>query len=313
MIFLTSLENILPIILIIALGYFLQVRGWFSDQFSGNISKLIMNVGLPASIFVSVLKYLNRSMLAGLSSGLLYVFGAFAISYVFAFIMIAILRVPAGRRGVFVNMVVNANTIFIGLPLNIALFGNEALPYFLIYYIANTVSTWTVGVYLITTDSKEGKKAGAKFDWKKLLPPPLVGFLIALVFLLLDIPVPTFATNTLTYIGNIVTPMSLLYIGIVLARAGFKSIRVDKDTIGALAGRYIVAPLVMLAILSIAGGSLPANEFKTFIVQSAAPALAVLPILADQGDGDREYATNLVTISTVLFVVVIPVVLTLLG
>lgn len=289
------------------------MRSWFSDQFSGNISKLIMNVGLPASIFVSVLKYLNRSMLAGLSSGLLYVFGAFAISYVFAFIMIAILRVPAGRRGVFVNMVVNANTIFIGLPLNIALFGNEALPYFLIYYIANTVSTWTVGVYLITTDSKEGKKAGAKFDWKKLLPPPLVGFLIALVFLLLDIPVPTVATNTLTYIGNIVTPMSLLYIGIVLARAGFKSIRVDKDTIGALAGRYIVAPLVMLAILSIAGGNLPANEFKTFIVQSAAPALAVLPILADQGDGDREYATNLVTISTVLFVVVIPVVLTLLG
>ncbi|KFJ08122.1 AEC family transporter [Bifidobacterium tsurumiense] len=313
MIFLTSLENILPIILIIALGYFLQVRGWFSDQFSGNISKLIMNVGLPASIFVSVLKYLNRSMLVGLSSGLLYVFGAFVISYVFAFIMIAILRVPAGRRGVFVNMVVNANTIFIGLPLNIALFGNEALPYFLIYYIANTVSTWTVGVYLITADSKEGKKAGAKFDWKKLLPPPLVGFLIALMFLFLDIPVPTFAINTLTYIGNIVTPMSLLYIGIVLARAGFKSIRVDKDTIGALAGRYIVAPLVMLAILSIAGGNLPANEFKTFIVQSAAPALAVLPILADQGDGDREYATNLVTISTVLFVVVIPVVLTLLG
>ncbi|MDY4678685.1 MAG: AEC family transporter [Bifidobacterium tsurumiense] len=289
------------------------MRSWFSDQFSGNISKLIMNVGLPASIFVSVLKYLNRSMLAGLSSGLLYVFGAFVISYVFAFIMIAILRVPAGRRGVFVNMVVNANTIFIGLPLNIALFGNEALPYFLIYYIANTVSTWTVGVYLITADSKEGKKAGAKFDWKKLLPPPLVGFLIALMFLFLDIPVPTFAINTLTYIGNIVTPMSLLYIGIVLARAGFKSIRVDKDTIGALAGRYIVAPLVMLAILSIAGGNLPANEFKTFIVQSAAPALAVLPILADQGDGDREYATNLVTISTVLFVVVIPVVLTLLG
>ena len=46
MIFLTSLENILPIILIIALGYFLQVRGWFSDQFSGNISKLIMKLRL---------------------------------------------------------------------------------------------------------------------------------------------------------------------------------------------------------------------------------------------------------------------------
>ena len=55
-----------------------------------------------------------------------------------------------------INTFVNANTIFIGLPLNIALFGNQALPYFLVYYITNTVSTWTLGVYLMTSDSKKG-------------------------------------------------------------------------------------------------------------------------------------------------------------
>ena len=68
-----------------------------------------------------------------------------------------------------INTFVNANTIFIGLPLNIALFGNQALPYFLVYYITNTVSTWTLGVYLMTSDSKEGlQNRLKKFNWKKL-------------------------------------------------------------------------------------------------------------------------------------------------
>ena len=46
---------------------------------------------------------------------------------------------------------VNANTIFIGLPLNIACLEIQALPYFLVYYITNTVSTWTLGVHLMTS------------------------------------------------------------------------------------------------------------------------------------------------------------------
>jgi len=42
MAFLTSLESILSIILIILLGYILKEKKWFDDSFSNNISKLIM-------------------------------------------------------------------------------------------------------------------------------------------------------------------------------------------------------------------------------------------------------------------------------
>ncbi|MGT2847221.1 AEC family transporter [Streptococcus massiliensis] len=313
-VFLTSIESIIPIIVIIILGYFLQIRGWFEDSFGGNLSKIIMNVALPASIFVSVLKYLTLNKLITLSSGLIYTFAAFILGYIVAFALVKIIHIRPGRRGTFINTFVNANTIFIGLPLNIALFGNEALPYFLIYYITNTISTWTLGIYLMTTDSTDKKdKQVASFNWRKLLPAPLVGFLIALVFLVFNIPVPSFATSTLTYIGNLVTPLSLIYIGIVLAKAGLNTIKFDKDSIFALLGRFILAPVLMFIILKLTASGMASAEFKTFVVQSAAPALAVLPILANQGKGDVEYATNLVTLSTVLFVIVVPVVVTLLG
>ena len=145
------------------------------------------------------------------------------------------------------------------------------------------------------------------------MPPPLIGFLVSLVFLIFKIPIPDFATSTLTYIGNIVTPLSLIYIGITLAKAGLKTIKFDRDTIITLIGRFILGPVVMFAILSLTAKNMPADEFKTFVVQSAAPALAVLPILASQGNGDVEFSTNVVTLSTILFIVVVPIVVSLLG
>ena len=312
--FLTSITSIIPIIAIIVLGYILQVKGWFGDAFGPNLSRLIMNVALPASIFVSVMKYLTLDKLISLSGGLLYTFVAFILGYIVAYIAVVVFKVRPGRRGTMINTFVNANTIFIGLPLNVALFGDQALPYFLIYYITNTISTWTLGVYLMTSDSKSGQsKETTKFDWKKLLPAPLVGFLVALLFLILRIPIPDFATNTLTYVGNIVTPLSLIYIGIVLAKAGLNTIAFDKDTIVTLVGRFILAPLIMLLVLKFFSQNMATVEFKTFMIQSATPALAVLPILANQGKGDVEFSTNVVTLSTVLFIVVIPILQTLLG
>ncbi|MEZ7617105.1 AEC family transporter [Streptococcus sp. 27098_8_73] len=312
--FLTSITSIIPIIAIIVLGYILQVRGWFGDDFGPNLSRLIMNVALPASIFVSVMKYLTLDKLISLSGGLLYTFVAFILGYIVAYIAVMLFKIRPGRRGTMINTFVNANTIFIGLPLNVALFGDQALPYFLIYYITNTISTWTLGVYLMTSDSKSGQsKKTTKFDWKKLLPAPLVGFLVALLVLILRIPIPDFATNTLTYVGNIVTPLSLIYIGIVLAKAGLNTIAFDKDTIVTLVGRFILAPLIMLLVLKFFAPNMAAVEFKTFMIQSATPALAVLPILANQGKGDVEFSTNVVTLSTVLFIVVIPILQTLLG
>jgi len=306
MVFLQSLESILPVIILISLGYILQIKKWFDISFSDNISKLIMNIALPASIFVSVMEYLTVDRLIKLSSGLVYVALATILGYIIAYILVKALKIRAGRRGTFINTFVNANNIFIGQKDDADMFGDKATEYFLVYYIINTISTWTLGIYLMTTDSQVQSKTTVSFDWKKLLPPPLIGFLVAIVFLLAKIPVPQVMTKTLTYVGNIVTPLSLIYIGIVLAKAGLASVKFDKDSVYALCGRFLIAPLLMMIVLKTIGTNLPNLEAQTFMLQSAVSSLAVMPILAHQGSGDVEYATNIVTLSTVLLVVVIP-------
>ena len=105
-----------------------------------------------------------------------------------------------------------------------------------------------------------------------------------------------------------------MYIGITLADAGLKSIRFDRDTCAALAGRFVLMPALTAALIWVGKSllPLPVLETKTLIIQSAVPALAVLPILAGEAKGDTQYATNVVTVSTLLFVIVMPVLDTLL-
>ncbi|QNQ84365.1 AEC family transporter [Lactobacillus sp. PV037] len=319
--FLSSIQSVIVIVLIMLLGYILRKQGWLADSFGGNVSKLITQIALPASIFMSVQNNLTRGKLFNLFAGLLLPFIGVVISYIVAFILVKVLKVKVGRRGVFINTIANANTIFIGMPLNLALFGSAATSYFLIYYIINTVSTWAFGVFLIKNDDPtlvKAEKQHNKINWKKILPMPLVGFFVAVIWLLTGIQLPKFLDNTFEYVGNLVTPLSLIYIGIVLANAGLKSIHFDKDTIFALLGRFILAPVVMILLVKWFGPSVLHLDIaslmgKTFIVQSATPALAVLPILAGEAHGDVDYATNVVVLSTLLFIIVVPVLMLIIG
>lgn len=115
-----------------------------------------------------------------------------------------------------------------------------------------------------------------------------------------------------------VTPLSLIYIGIVLHNAGLKSIKFNRDTIFALLGRFIFSPLIMFLLILFVSDilgleTLPPIGIKTFIVQSPYPVLAVLSILVNKVKGDVEYATNFVILSTLVFTIVIPVITTLLA
>jgi len=316
MIFLKSLGSIFPIIVMIAIGYILKKRHWFHHTFSENVSKLITNVALPCSIFYSVLKYLNMDALKEVSNRLIFTFASVIIGYVAAFFVIKLVKMREGRRGVFYNAVVNANTIFIGLPLNMALFGEAASKYYLMYYITNTVSIWTLGYMLLAGDSLDGNEdEKSEFNLKKLLSPPLIAFVIAFIVLLSGIKVITPIVETTKYLGSVVTPLALLYIGIVLADAGLHSIRFDLDTNLALLGRFVFSSIVMIVLLKIARHFVQLNELeiKTFVIQSAAPVFAALPILTNETNGDIGYSTNVVTTSTILFILVVPILMSILN
>jgi predicted permease len=96
--------------------------------------------------------------------------------------------------------------------------------------------------------------------------------------------------------------LASLWVELVIAVAGMLA----SYLIAVLAVRLLRVPRGRrgLMITAMCGGN-------TLIVQSATPCLAVLPILADEYHGDVKYATSAVTLTSVFFIVVVPVIMLL--
>lgn len=333
-VFWTSVQSVLMIILMIAIGYFANNKGWFDEQFSGALSKLIMRVALPLSVFSSMISHFQPAMMAKLGAGVIYVIFSILIGYAIAFGVVRALRVPKGRRGLMIAAINFANTVFIGMPLNQALFGAVSVPYVLVYYIVNTALLWTFGVWIIASDDPTigDGNAKVKFDLAHLLPIPLWGFIIALPFvysstllhLYNSLPflsgytaaTASYTTNgVIPAMGGLVTPLSLIYIGIMLSNFGLRSMRIDFHTVVTIVGRFVVSPIIMLIIIAAGtkffGIHLASLFQKTLVIQAATPSFAVLPILANEYHSDVKFATNIVAIASVFFVIVVPVIMLL--
>ncbi|KRL05367.1 AEC family transporter [Liquorilactobacillus oeni] len=319
-VFVTSIQSVIAIILMIAVGYYGEFKGWFDKKFSGALSKLIMKIALPCSIFSAMNKFFVPSRLAVLSEGLIYTILSILIGYLLAWIFVKMTRVPKARRGLMMTAINGANTVFIGMPLNVALFGEISVPYLLVYYIVNTVIIWTLGVWVIAgNDPTVANGGNAKFDWHHLIPTPLWGFIFALPFIYFEplknvLSKATFATTALTDVGNLVTPLSLIYIGIMLRSFGIFNMKFDVNVITTLIGRFIVSPIIMAVLIMIgihAGFQINDIFHQTLIIQAATPSLAVLPILADTYHSDVKFATNIVVSTSILFVIVVPIIMLL--
>jgi predicted permease len=221
-----------------------------------------------------------------------------------------LLHLNKDRHSIFLNGFVNANTLFVGLPLNLALFGSKSLPYFLAYFVANTITTWAVGVKLIYKDGPQNTSAVQLPLWRRiinLLTPPMWGFVIGIIFFFINIKLPVngFLYQGLNYVANVVTPLSLIFIGLQLAKTQLSHLKMEKVDIFAQLGKFVITPLTMAIVLwmnQLVGlFTLPDLLVKTLMIQSITPMLTVLPMLAEQNDMDVDFSTRILTESIFIF------------
>lgn len=312
MIVLDALQSVLSIIIIIGIGYLLTWKGWFDEETGKLFTKVVVNVSLPALMLSNLMSTFDRDALLAAIGGVAIPFASMLISFGAAVLISFILKIEKGRIGTFQTMFFISNTIFMGMPVNIALFGAESVPYVLLYYIANTTMMWTLGIYLIQRDG--GKRKGSIFSMqtiKGIFTPPLMGFMVAVVFIMLGIKLPRFIMDTANYLGSITTPLSLLFIGITFKSIRFQDIRFSKDMAAIFLGRFVISPLVVIGLANWMG--IPWLMKAVFTIQAAMPIATQASIVSKAYDADYKYATVMVTITTTASLIFIPIYRALLG
>ena len=298
-IFLSAVSGVLIILIMVVVGFVLNERGWFNEQSPRIISRLVTQISLPCYMVTTIMHDFSAGQLKTLLPDLRYPVISMLILFALSFAVARAIGIKRAHIGLFSSMFFNSNTVFI------ALFGNSSIPYVLVYYMANTTFFWTLGVWLIQKDGLHEAKIDPLTAIKKIFSPPLLGFILGVILVMLHVSLPKFIMSDLSYIGALTIPMSMIFIGIAISNAGLSRMRLSRDAWGILLGRFLFAPALM-ALLVLPSSMSPLMK-QVFILQAAMPVMTNAPVVSKLYHADDSYAAIMVTETTVLSVIVIPI------
>ena len=309
-IILHAIQALFSIIFMIAIGYGLAKKGWFDEKGSKMLALLVTEVSLPLYMIDNMMKNFTRDKLLAMAPDLVLPILSVLLALLVGKLTVHLANVQEGRRGVFTVNFFIANTMFIGLPVNLALFGEKSVPAVMLYYMVNTIMFWTLGMHYLLLDTEEGRAAAAKqgiFNptaLKKLFSPALIGFLIGTGLVLLNIKLPVFLLSSFKYVGSMTTPLSLIFIGIEMSRIPLRDIRFDKDMWCSLFGRFCVCPVCVLLLVPFI--HITPLSAQVFTMQAAMPAMTQMAIVTKSIGGDAGYAATLCLLTVLAGIFVIP-------
>ncbi len=300
-----TFETVSVIIILIGMGMLVSHLGWYKKEDKNFLSKLILNIGIPAVTVKTFFVSFSRELLLNSGKYIFISILAILLSCLLAIIFARILRLEGDRKLSFVSMITLANGMFVGYPVNVSIFGDEAIPYVLIYYLANNLIFWSLFVPKFKKEDKDPNKNSIFENIKGIFSLPLITMFISYILVLLDFKLPEFALEVVSHLGGISTPLSLMFIGGVIYEGGIKSLKVDKSMIYLLVLRFIASPIIM-ALVAIFFG-VDGTSLKVLIMLSGMPVMTQLGVVGASYGSDREYISAGVSITTIVSLFFIPI------
>ncbi|MFC6175422.1 AEC family transporter [Companilactobacillus huachuanensis] len=200
-----------------------------------------------------------------------------------------------------------SNAGFMGIPLISALFGSEGVFFAVVSLAAFNIFSWTQGVSLFN-DSDNGTVE--KTDWRQvLLNPNIIAIFLGILIFIFSIKIPSVPNQVIKYVGSINTPLSMIVIGNSLANIKFSRDMLNKEIGLTILLRNLLFPIIGIVLLKVIGVS--GVAFYTTIVMAACPAAGLVVLFTLQANGDTAPAISLMSLSTILSLITIPVVFAL--
>ncbi len=299
------LKNVIIFVLLAVPGFILVKSKLVSDETSGVLSKVIVLIGMPFLIVTSVAKITFNAqslLIIGLSA---------LIGIAYHFFLIYASRFVAGNKlgekniGISRFCIIFSNNGFLGIPLAMAIFGSASLVLtsVIVINIITNVLMQTTGVSIVS-----GQKQ--KLSFKILLNPLLIAFVIGVIINLSGFIkiVPETVTYS-TYLSNIVTPLSMIVLGMQLGRADVKKMFSTAKTYYIASMKLLVVPIIIVAVLLIVNifVNIPRELVLGVFIAFAMPTAGLASAYATMHDGDVENAVYYTIGSTILATASIPV------
>lgn len=300
-----AVENILSLLILIAVGYFASGRKWFGNTGGAFLSKLVSKVTLPCFLANNIYTSFDTPQeLLDVVVNLPLPFLLLAVMLGAGVAICRAVRVSPARQGVFINAFTFGNSVLVGFPVTLALLGQEALPYAMVYYMANTITFWSVGMYLLRRDSGERTRFFSLDSLRKIFSLPILALIVGIALVLLDVTLPTVIASPLRSLGSVTSPLAMIFIGHVIRQADLRSLALSKELLLVLVSRYLLSPLTATLVCFL----LPMGNMmrRVVMVMSIMPAMTQLSIMSKETGSDYEYASLLVAVTSIISMCLLP-------
>ena len=286
-----AFHAIVPLFLIIAVGYTVKRLGWIGPEEVRRFNKVTFYTFMPVMLFYNI--YTSDFSQAVRLPYALFVVGMALAMILLAFLITLAAEKTPERRGVMIQAAFRSNFVLLGLPIAEELlpganFGITALMIAIVVPIYNMMSVVVLEYF------RGGKPKLGEVLLAVIRNPLILGSVAGLLVQALHITLPEVLVSFAGKMNSAATPLILLLLG-----ASFETreiARYKKELLVCVGLRLVVFPGAILALAAALG--LRDIEFVTVLAMTAAPTAVNSFNMAQQLGGDSQLAGSAVVVST---------------
>ncbi len=306
-VFMYAANAVLPIVLLIALGYFLRRRNFYDEKFLKTANKLGFRVVLPLLLFYNIYEIDSLDLINW--SNVAYSVVMILVLFVIGLVITLVTCKDDRQKGVILQSAFRSNFAIIGIPLAQALGGDETLA------IVSVLSAFSIALFNVLAvisltvfikDENKHRPSVKSIALKICKNPLIIAILIGVVFLVIrnleplnadGQPIFTvknqlpFLYSAISTVAKMASPLMLIVLG---GQFSFKSIKgLKKQIVLGTFMRIVLAPVIGVGT-AVLLGIFGASDYAAFIALFGSPIAVSSAVMAAEMHNDEQLAGQLV-------------------
>lgn len=292
--FIFSLNVVLPLFILISLGYFLARIKLVNPTFIKTGNNLCFKVFLPLLLFMNIYKADFSKTFD--SSFILFILALLGGLMVLLFLIVPFLVKDNARRGVVIQAMFRGNYLIFGVPICQMMFGETggALASLVAAFLVPVFNVLAVVVLAIYDTEKKVSIKNTLFNI--VTNPLIIGAVLGILASYFNVQFPESVLAPLQQLASIASPFALLLLGCDFSfRGAFRNL---KYVLSVSICRLIALPAAAVAAAVLFG--FRNEQLAVIMVAFGAPVAVSSYTMASNANADAELAGQLV-VSTSLF------------
>lgn len=286
-----SLNTVVPLFLLMMLGYFLKRIKLMPENILTQLNKLVFNVFLAASLFYNI--YTTKLEDAWSTNAVVYI--VVSVVLIFLLLLLIVPRFEKDKRkaSVMIQSVYRSNIIVLGIPIVNELCG-EGNGGLMSIIIALVIPMYNIISIFIFAFMGEDKPKISATLLKIAKNPLIIGSLLGILFITTGLKLPYILEKSVSSVASVSTPLALIVLG---GFFDFKKLSGNvKQLVFSISARLVFVPLIFLGTAILLG--FRDSDLITMLATFCSPSAVTSFTMAKQMGADADLAAQTVVLGT---------------